>query len=62
MACSFCRRFFYGDPFTLGKFMLGKIHIHGRIATIFGASTSIALCSFYLLLLIYSLLRHSLYP
>lgn len=32
-----------GILFSLGKFILGKILIHGKIATIFGASTSIAL-------------------
>lgn len=32
-----------GTLFSIGKFVLGKLLIHGRIATIFGASTSIAL-------------------
>lgn len=32
-----------GVLFNIGKFVLGKILIYGRIATIFGASTSIAL-------------------
>lgn len=32
-----------GVLFSIGKFVLGKLLIHGRIATIFGASTSIAL-------------------
>jgi membrane protein len=32
-----------GILFSAGKFVLGKILIHGKIATIFGASTSIAL-------------------
>jgi membrane protein len=32
-----------GILFSIGKFVLGKILIHGRIAAIFGTSTSIAL-------------------
>jgi membrane protein len=40
---AFAGGFFTAILFSLGKFMLGKILIHSRIATIFGASTSIAL-------------------